>query len=217
MKKFFKSAMFATLLTGISSGVFAQEGFSISVKATPQFSFLQNSTDNDNKAIEKEATFNAAFGVGAGYNFTENIGIGLDAIYGLQGQKLKAGGVKVHQKVDYLKVPLYFAYNTDPFKTVSFYGKIGPQINFLTNAKVSAGGSSKFVDNKSQFESVTFGGMANVGTQFRLMDNLFLQTGLYFDYDFTNAEDKDYSGYTPGRADTYNMNAGLQVGLKYRL
>ena len=58
--------------------------------------------------------------------------------------------------------------------------------------------------------------MANAGVQFRLNSNLFLQTGLNFDYGFSNAENKDYTGFTPGRANTSNMTTGVQVGLKYQ-
>ncbi|MEZ5068107.1 MAG: hypothetical protein R2847_06260 [Bacteroidia bacterium] len=39
---------------------------------------------------------------------------------------------------------------------------------------------------------------------------------MHFDYDITNAENEDYSGFTSGRADTHNMTAGVQVGLKYK-
>lgn len=217
MKKIFMSTMVLTMMTIATSRVMAQQGFNLSVKATPQFSFLQNSDDDDNSAIEKKATFNTNFGVGAGYNFTDNIGIGLDVLYSLQGQKTKVSGAEVNQKLEYLKVPVYFTYNTDASKVVSFYGKIGPQLSFLTNAKVETNGSDKDVKNKDKYEDVTFGGAAIAGVQFKLSQNFYLQTGLYFDYDFTNAEDKDFAGYTSGRANTYNMNAGLQVGLKYSL
>lgn len=217
MKKFFMSALALTMMTAATSTVMAQQGLNFSVKATPQLSFLQNSDDNGNSAIKKKATFNTNFGVGAGYNFTDNVGVGLDVLYSLQGQKTEVSGSEINQKLEYVKIPVYFSYNTDASKPVSFFGKIGPQVSLLTNAKISGDGSSKLVDNKDKFEKATFGGMANAGVQFRLNQNLFLQTGLQFDYDFTNAENKDYSGYTSGRANTNNMTAGVQVGLKYNL
>ncbi len=216
MKKIFMSALALVFMTGSATTVMAQKGLSLSVKATPQFSFLQNSDDNDNSAIDKKATFNANFGVGAGYNFTNNVGLGLDVLYSFQGQKSKVVGLEAHQKLEYLKIPVYFSYNTDDSKPVSFFGKIGPQVSFLTNAKLAVGGSDLFVKNKGQFEKTTFGAMANAGVQFKLNQKLFLQTGLQFDYDFTNAEDKDYIAAILGRADTYNMTTGLQVGLKYK-
>jgi len=210
------SVMAIALVTGSASTAMAQKGFSVSVKATPQFSFLQNSDDNDNSIIEKKATFNTNFGIGAGYNFTNNAGVGVDVLYSLQGEKSEVLGVEANQKLEYIKVPVYFSYNSDASKTVSFFGKIGPQVSLLTNAKISGGDSDKFIDNKDKFEKATFGAMANAGVQFKLSPNIYLQTGLQFDYDFTNAEDKDYIGLIPGRANTYNMTAGVQVGLKYR-
>ncbi|MCO5284977.1 MAG: porin family protein [Chitinophagaceae bacterium] len=216
MKKILVSAMALVLITGSASTVMAQQGFSVGIKATPQFSFLQNSDDNDNNAIKKKATFNTNFGVGAGYNFTDNTGVGLDVLYSLQGEKSEVLGLEVNQKLEYVKVPVYFSYNSDASNAVSFFGKVGPQVSFLTNAKISGGGSDKFIDNKDKFEKATLGAMANAGVQFKLSPNIFLQTGLQFDYDFTNAEDKDYAGHISGRSNTYNMTAGVQVGLKYR-
>lgn len=216
MKKILMSAMAFALVTGSVSTVMAQQGFSVSVKATPQFSFLQNSDDNDNGALKKKATFNTNFGVGAGYNFTDNVGLGLDVLYSFQGQKSELLGHEINQKLEYVKVPVYFSYSADASKPISFFGKVGPQVSFLTNAEISGGEGSVSVKNKDKFEKATFGAMAQAGVQFKLTQNIFLQTGLHFDYDFTNAEDKDYIGYLPGRANTHNMTAGVQVGLKYK-
>jgi hypothetical protein len=41
--------------------------------------------------------------------------------------------------------------------------------------------------------------------------------GLRLDGAFTNAEDKNAVGYTKGRAKTYNLNAGVELGVKYFL
>lgn len=210
MKKILMSTMAVAIMSGFGMSASAQKGFNLSVKATPQFSFLQNSDDNDNSKIDRKATINTNFGIGAGYNFDANYGIGLDALYSLQGQKYEVSGIEATQKLEYVKIPVYFAYNTDATKTTSFYGKIGPQVSLLTNAKLDD------KDNKDAFEKATFGGMANAGVQFKLGSNMYLQTGLNFDYDFTNAEDKDFAGYTAGRANTSNMTAGVQVGLKYQ-
>ena len=86
MKKIFLAALGIAALV-MNNRANAQQGFSLSVKTTPQFSFLQNSDDNDNSNLEKKATFNANFGIGAGYNFTNQLGVGLDVLYSLQGQR----------------------------------------------------------------------------------------------------------------------------------
>ena len=206
---------FASLLT---TKVNAQKGFSVSVKAVPQFSFMENKDDNNNGSFNRKADFNAAFGAGAGYNFTNYLGVGVDALYSLQGQRYSLNGTEYNQKNEYVKVPVYFSYNTDASKAVSFIGKIGPQVSFLTNSKLDDKDGNKLVgDTKDRYKSATFGGMALAGVQYKLQSNLYLTTALRFDYDFTNAEDDGYSNYVAGRAKTYNMTTGLEVGLKYIL
>ena len=217
MKKFLMSAFAIAMLTGVGSNAMAQKGFNLSVKATPQFSFIQNSDDNDDSNIKRNATFNTNFGIGAGYNFNGNMGVGADVLYSLQGQKYEVSGADLEQKLEYVKVPVFFSYNTDASKTTSFYGKIGPQVSFLTNAKITApDGNDAFLENKNRYEDVTFGAMANAGVQFKLSPNIFLQTGLNFDYDFSNIENKNFPVVIAGRANSYNMTAGVQIGLKYQ-
>jgi Outer membrane protein beta-barrel domain len=217
MKKFFISALiFAGALS--ANKTTAQQGFSLSVKATPQFSFLQNKTDNDNSNFSRKATFNTNFGIGGSYNFTNRLGLGVDVLYSLQGQRYKLSNVakEYNQKNEYVKIPLYFSYNTDASKAVSFIGKVGPQVSFITSSKLNDKDGNKVIgDTKDRYKSATFGGMALAGAQYKLQRNLYLTTALRFDYDFTNAEDDKYSTYPAGRAKTYNMTAGLEAGLKY--
>ena len=196
----------------------AQQEFSLSVKATPQFSFLENKDDNNNGNYSRKATFNANFGIGGAYNFTNQLGIGVDVLYSLQGQRYKLSNTNTeyYQKNDYLKIPLYFSYNTNASKAVSFIGKIGPQVSIISSSKLDDKDGNKIIgDSKDRYKSATFGAMALAGMQYKLDKNLFLSTAVRYDYDFTNAEDDSYSGYTAGRAKTYNMTAGLEVGLKY--
>lgn len=217
MKKIYV-AFLAIAVFAMSNQANAQKGFSVSVKAAPQFSFLQNKDDRDNNSIDKKATFNASFGAGAAYNFTDKLGIGTDVLYSMQGQRYKTNGFEVNQKVNYVKVPVYFSYTGNSSKTVSFTGKIGPQVSFLTGSKLTDNnGNNIKSDTKELYKNVTFGGMAAAGAQVKLDKKLYLTTMARFDYDFTNSEDHDESFYLAGRAKTYNMTAGLEVGLKYIL
>src|ERR1700730_16634417 len=115
MKRIFTSAL---LIAGLAvSKANAQQGFSLSIKGTPQFSFLQNKDDNNNINYSRKATFNASFGLGADYGFNNHFGVGIDALYSLQGQRYNLNNIEYNQKVDYLKVPVYFTYNSDASKT----------------------------------------------------------------------------------------------------
>ena len=217
MKKIFSAALVLAVFA-VNKNANAQEGFSVSVKATPQFSSLRNSDDRDNNSIDYKSTVNASFGIGAGYNFTPRVGVGMDVLYSLQGQRYETHGMETKQKVNYVKVPLYFTYNGDPNKSISFIGKVGPQLSVLTSSKLTDNnGNDIKSDTKDLYKDVTFGGMAAAGAQFKLEKRLFLTTMARFNYDFTNAEDDSYPNYPAGRAKTYNMTTGLEVGLKYML
>lgn len=213
MKKVLMTAMLAVTLMGIMANANGQKGFNFSFKVTPQFTWLQNSDDDEMTTIDLSPLIRASFGVGAGYHFTDNYGIGLDLLYSLQGQEYKEGGDELLIKLDYVKVPIYFTYNSDPSQDISFVGKIGPVVNFLTTAQWENEGVE--IDVDEVYSDVTVGAMVNAGIQFRLGPKMYLQTGLNFDYDIANAEDVDYVDFPAGRASTHNMTMGLQVGLKY--
>jgi len=189
----------------------AQKGFSVSVKGTPQFSWMNNSDDNDNKN-----KFGANFGVGTQYNFNGNMGIGLDVLYSLQGRKYDSAGKSYDQKNDYIKIPVFLSYNSTPTKKIVFVGKLGPQLSILTSSKLNKDGLAK-KDTRNRYKDITIGAVANAGLQFSIAKNLYLNTGLRFDYDFTNAEDHDYPGYAAHRPKTYNSTLGLELGLQYQL
>jgi hypothetical protein len=216
MKKIF---IFTLLIAGLAIyKANAQQGFSLSIKGNPQFSFLQNKDDNNNSNYSTKATFNASFGLGAEYGFNNHFGVGIDALYSLQGQRYVLNNIEFNQKVNYIKVPVYFTYNSDASKPISFVGKIGPQVSFLTDANLSNKNGDKVqTNNKDRYNTVTFGGVAEAGAQYKIASQMYLTTLVRFDYDFTNAEDDKFSGYTPGRAKTYNSTIGLEVGLKYMI
>jgi hypothetical protein len=78
-------------------------------------------------------------------------------------------------------------------------------------------GNKIIANTKDRYKTTTFGGAAVAGVQYKLSTEFLLSTALRFDYDFTNAEDHAYSGYTLGRAKTYNSTLGLEVGLKFMI
>ncbi|RYY67621.1 MAG: PorT family protein [Chitinophagaceae bacterium] len=216
MKKMMATALAAAALTATNAQ--AQKGLSLEVKGIPQFSFLQNSDDNNKSGIDRKATFDGAFGVGATYGISSKAGIGLDVLYSIQGQKYEVANGTNFWKLSYVKIPLYFTYTASPARAVSFTAKVGPQLSLLTGASITNGeGHDLVADMKERYEGVTFGAVAGAGARFRLSSNLSLNTQVRFDYDFTNAEDESYAQYPAGRAKTYNSTAGLEVGLAYRL
>jgi hypothetical protein len=216
MKRIFLAVLAVAALMNNEAN--AQKGFSLSVKATPQISFLQNDDDFENTSLLAKATFNTSIGIGAGYNLTNRLGVGLDVLYSLQGKRYEIYGVETKQKINYVKIPVYFSYNGDASRSLSFIGKVGPQVSILADSKlVDKDGEDIIPDTKDRYNDVTFGAMAAAGPQFKLNNKVFLTSMLRFDYDFTNAEDDSYHYYPVGRAKTYNGTLGLEVGLKYLL
>ena len=200
----------------LNQSLHAQRGLSVSVKGAPQFSWMNNSDDKGENNFNNKSKVSANFGVGAQYNFTTNLGVGLDVLYSLQGRKYDLSGTSYRQKNNYLKVPVYFAYTTNPAKKIAFTGKLGPQLSILTSSKLD-GGTFNNTDTKDVYKNALFGLMADAGAQFSLLKNTWLITGIRYDYDITNAEDETYRGYPAGRSKTHNSSLGLEVGLKYQL
>jgi outer membrane protein W len=62
-----------------------------------------NSDDSDMEDFSYKAYIHPAFSLGAGYNFTEKLGIGLDVMYSFQGRKQEYNGDESRLKLDYLK------------------------------------------------------------------------------------------------------------------
>jgi hypothetical protein len=208
---------FALVFISASEQLMAQ-GFSVNINAAPQFSFIRNKDDKNNAALDRKGTLAMRLGLGAGYQFTKHTGVGLNLYYSWQGQKYEISGRELKQKLNYVRIPAIFVYNTDPSKTVAFVAKAGPQLSILASSKLEDGnGHDVISDTDDRYENVTFGAVVRAGIQVRLGGPFFLETGVWFDNDFTDAEDKDHPSYAAGRAKSYNMTTGLQVQLKYVL
>jgi opacity protein-like surface antigen len=217
MKKYFICAfLFGSFIT--ANKATAQQGFSFSLKTTPLYSFLRNKTDFSNANYSRKPTLNTNFGIGGTYNFTKNMGIGADVLYACQGQRYTINGTPndYYQKNKYIKVPLYLSYDSDVSKRISFIGKIGPQISFLSQSALDYENESKLSSNtKEKYKTTTFGAMALAGTQYKLSDNLYFTSGIRFDYDYSNAEDYHYTAAINNRAKSHNMTTGVELGFKY--
>lgn len=209
----FSIALILLLSTNTSK---AQQGYQIGVNVMPQLSFLLNSSDADNSLLETSPGLTGSLGLGFGYNFSDNLGVGIDAIYSAEGQYYEAIGIKTFQRLDYFKIPLMISFNTNPNKKAMFLAKVGPQFNLLSSAKIlDDEGDELVADNKDQFSDFTIGGALFVGGSFSLTENLLLDAGLRGDIAFLNAEDEDAPQYPLNREVTLPMTTALQIGLRY--
>ncbi|MDO9510975.1 MAG: outer membrane beta-barrel protein [Bacteroidales bacterium] len=201
----------------ITFGGFAQKGISFTADLNPQVSWMLNSDDSDLDAFSQKAYVRPAFGLGATYNFTDNLGLGADVRFSMQGRKAEVDNVETSAALDYLKVPLYFSYNTNPAKNIQFVGKIGPQVSFLSNARLLDAEGEEIDHNiMSSYENVTVGGFLSLGAEYRLTPMLNVFTLARCDMDFTNAEDNEVAGYIDGRSSTHNATIGIQAGVRLK-
>ena len=216
----FKGIAAGIVLFSITQNSIAQEGLNFSVKGVPQATYMFNSDNADNDNLESETYISAAFGIGAAYNFSENMGISLDALYSLEGDKfeLNEAGVKseILNKYQYVKLPLQFSYNTDPSNSVIFRGKIGPSFNFLTAASAENWDGDEIIDdNKDSYESFVLGVALNLGVGFSLTDALSLDAGIRADYGLTDAISDDVQ--TSDAEPSFPFTSGLEIGLRYSI
>jgi hypothetical protein len=214
--KLILAAALMVMMTAVSVQTKAQKGYSFNFNAMVQNSWLFNSDDSDMDDFSYKAYIHPAFSLGAGYNFTEKLGIGLDVMYSFQGRKQEYNGDESRLKLDYLKIPLYFHFNTNPAQKWMFSLNVGPQFNILTTAKHLDANDNE-TDIKDAYEDLTFGGFIGAGAEYQINEKFNVFCMARFDYDLTNPENEDALGYDPDRANSHNSTLGLQVGLRYKL
>jgi len=194
----------------------AQQGFYIGAKTVRQLSVMFNKTDVDDPNTDYKSSVRGAFGVTAGYHFTKNAGVGTDLLYYTAKQTYTNHGLGYTQEYTNLKVPVLFTYNGNPDKKFMFTAKAGPQLGINIKSKITGADNSELNGSTNdKYKKFTLGAMGGLGARMHLSNNLFLDAGLRFDGTFTNTENKNYAGYQSGRAKTYDLNAGLEFGIKY--
>jgi hypothetical protein len=202
----------------VSTNVNAQKGFYISAQGGPQLSVSLNRTDMDKQGMDYKSKSSYMAGIGAGYNFTRHLGVSTELMYSVERQRYQDNTIGYTQKLKYLKVPLLFNVSTSPGANVSFIVKAGPQLGILMNSAITdATGSSQEGINKDRYNKLTYGAMFGGGARVRLTNNLYADAGLRFDGTFKNVENEKYLNSVAARTKTHNLNAGIDVGVKYFL
>lgn len=221
------TALAASLM--ITHSAHSQEGFQMGAQWIGQMTWLLNQDDQTNDQFEYVNTYRSAFGVTGQYGFSDNFGIGLDVLYSFQGQRFKLSGEERFKELEYLKIPLTFVYNYNANSSLMFIYKLGPQVGILAQASLSDEDGMDIVgDQESAYMNMEFGVVASVGLGVKLMDRLYLDAAVRYDYGLTNAEDDSYANnvnnpvlangtgatFSSNRARTNNMTAGISIGLR---
>ena len=225
------------LALACATNLMAQQGFHMGVKVAPISTWMLNQEDSDAPADEFAyvSTWGLMAGASFNYHFMDNLGVGIDVLYSAQGQKSEHAWfgddiLTLNRRLSYLKIPLLLHFNTSPAAAAQFVGYIGPQLSLLSGVKYNYYTSDSTISNsyegdlKSFYSSSNIGIALGLGVGFSLSDAVNLNIGLRFDYDFTDAEDKEaliegtpFKYWPDGRPATNNLTGGLEVGLRYVL
>lgn len=210
------SIMTVTILSTVINSAKAQKGFYAGAQGMAQISVMLNEADVERPGADYRSKFGTAFGLNGGYNFNNHMGIGTEVSISNIKQRYIDNTVSYTQKFNYLKIPVLFSYNTNPERKIIFTAKAGPQLGILLKSSISGASNSALNGNtKDQYKNLTFGAMAGAGVRIRMLDNIYLDAGLHLDGTISNTEDKDYKGYAANRGKTHDLNAGVEVGIKY--
>ena len=238
------------------------QNLELGIRLNPEFTGLLNKNDmNVGKELDYASHFSyLSFGIGAVYNINTNFGVAVDILFSREGEAYKGNldgsptdknayssvvvaqgflnDVPVHgdyvalAELNYVKLPVMLAINTDKSQPVFFTMLVGPQLNFLQGVAMEVNKTDldfphTNVKPMDLYKSVTFNGVLAVGVGFNICPKLILSTRLRLDYGFNDVEKKDvmvsYNGgnserfYSADRQTTTNVSAGLMIGLDFKL
>lgn len=119
------------LVSGLNAQ--AQDAFDtkgeVGLRFMPTFTNLEFQT-SDGGTVSGEATLGFGFGLMAGYNFSEHVGVQGELIYSSITQKYKDRDVERTFNAKYVNVPLLLSLNTGKSRMVNLNVVAGPQVGF---------------------------------------------------------------------------------------
>jgi hypothetical protein len=242
MRKIIILTTLALILTFGQS--FAQKRLYFGLTGTGYSTWITNQQNYGRPDMDYVATFGGGGNVVIGFDFSKNIGLQLQFGYAKLGQKFKDTQVvndTTYQytrniKLNYLQLPLLFKYRSNG-EVVKFYVMAGPQFNFLLSANQTYYKNDIKIDDQYQnpytsewvklgeeditsyYTSTDIFARLDFGVDIKILDNLFINTGLSFAYGLTDINasewhipdsDGNYNG-------SHNISFGFNVGINYAL
>jgi hypothetical protein len=194
-----KTITLSVLAVFLIGFVNAQEkkDMSFGVKGGLNISSISNA---EGDGVTSSALVGFHAGVFGEFMLSDKFGLQPEVLYSSQGVKIKFDGDKGDQKLDYIIIPVMAKY----YVADAFSLELGPQIGFLTSAKVKSGGVS--VSDKEFFKSTDFG--INFGGGYDVTKNIILAAR--YNLGITRIQ-KDLS---PGEKES--KNSVFQISLGYR-
>lgn len=132
----------------------------------------------------------------ANYKLSDIISLQGEVLYSLEGASYKFDGEKMNVNSSYVNVPVLAQYN----HSSGFYAETGPQVGFLTSAKMSFDGDSQ--DIKDGYKSVSFAWALGLG--YKLSNGLGI--GARYNLGLSKLSDEGSSNV---------KNGGFHLGIFY--
>lgn len=214
------------LLAGLVFNGHAQRGFHVGAHGLINASFILNQNAYGLEEYDYQQTFGPGGGLVLGYNFTDHVGVQTELNLLNLGQNYQRSQNPVDYRrysLSYVAIPVLLKY-TSGEGMVRFYGQIGPQFMFLTDASIEYldaaenvqtvynaprhGGGLKEVTSvsgalaKPRFNSSNTGLNFGLGANIHVLPSLYVNAGLSFYYGFSDinsdAATTDPLAYYPG-------------------
>jgi len=213
-----KKQWLITLAVFLCVQLSAQKGIHIGGKFLPQSTWMFNNDDSDNGGWEYVPTYRSAYGANLAYYFNDGFGIGTELMFSKQGQRFKVDtGLIAFTKLEYMKIPLLFHFNTSVEHVSQFYFNIGPQVSMLRTAELEKKIFNEVttIVNSEAYQKMYFGGVMSLGACFRLAPFLNFNAGIRFDATWMDTENKDSKLWPANRAKTWQTIGAIDLGLRF--
>lgn len=149
-----------------------------------------------------------AAGLTATYSTVPHWAFGLDVFYSMEGAAFSNSDSETKVDLHYLRVPLkvgyYFGDVEDRFRPKI---TVGPSFGYLINSEVDYSNQQGSNRVTGSYEGWDLGVNASLGFNYKLADNIWLNTDLGYYYGFIDVMGND----------NFNTNYGLKVGLAFGL
>ncbi|OWY23063.1 PorT family protein [Sphingobacteriales bacterium UPWRP_1] len=231
---------FVVLATMVAMPAFAQKGLEVGVRIIPQSVWIINDDDSARgDGLDFTRTWGVAYGVQAGYNFLDFLGVQTGVLFSGQGQKYVGDGSAnfetLQAKLNYLKIPLLLKVNSNPDAGASFVATFGVQYELLTGAKYVVDDVEydtnpqglNYINPTSQFNieeayANNLSAVFSLGARFRVSDSFNLGLSFRGDYSLTDIENKsltngNISVFNADRPTTANLTGGIMIEANYVL
>lgn len=174
------------------------EDMSFGVKGGLNISSITNS---DVEGMDSSTLVGFHIGLFGKFMIADKFAIQPELLYSTQGVKLEGFGSEADLKIDYINIPVMAKY----YVAKDFSLELGPQIGFVTSAKIESGGESESVKDDVKSIDLSLG----FGASYNIVDNFMV--GARYNLGLTRLQED----LEPGESESKNSVFQISVGYKF--